>query len=524
MKQGVGVAAALLVIVTTGALAEVAVPVSPGGQGGMATVLGMCPTFHWTTVNGAEAVDLVIYRVPEDEAEGAPERVLSVTLPGSASGWTPSLGQCLEPGGRYAWSVGVGGEWSEARLFEVAARPSTEEVSDALMTLQRFLAEEGEATAATMPDLDQLRWPRATPGASTPSHERATDQGALVFDTTGIRAEASSPERFPSVAGGHFVASVAGQDGFVYGVVGEATYGSTRVGVLGVADQIGRGVEGQGALGVLGSGTVLGGYFTGAFGSVGRALYAKSEVCCNGGLPSEHSALVTNTANGGDVLALKVSLTSPGNGTNFISFFGVDGGDQLLGEIEGDGSGGVQFTGTVVSPSSDFAEYLPRLHEREQLAPGEVVGLYDGRVSRRTRNAERVMVVSTRPIVVGGLPEPEEASRYAKVALLGQVPVKVKGAVAAGDLLVPSGDEDGTAVAARGVTGRQARLVVGRALEDSAGSGKTTVKVLVGLPEVASAGGWGAATRKTALYQWLAGIILLSGVVLAVGRWRFGYP
>jgi hypothetical protein len=118
----------------------------------------------------------------------------------------------------------------------------------------------------------------------------------------------------------------------------------------------------------------------------------------------------------------------------------------VLGEIEGDGSGGVQFTGSVVSTSSDFAEYLPSLEPDDQFEPGEVVGLFGGHVSHRTRGADRAMVVSTHP-VVGGRPHPEDASRHARVAFLGQVPVRVRGPVSAGDVLVPSGEEDGTAVA-----------------------------------------------------------------------------
>lgn len=132
-------------------------------------------------------------------------------------------------------------------------------------------------------------------------------------------------------------------------------------------------------------------------------------------------------------------------------------------------------------------------------------------------------MVTTRPIVVGNDPGRNRAPLYEKVALLGQVPVKVRGPVAAGDLLVASGLEDGTAaaVAPEGMTFEQAQLVVGRSLEDSPGTeGATTVNALVGLPEVATAGAWGASRREIRLHRWLLGVMLLAWVGVAVGRWR----
>lgn len=117
------------------AFADGPVPVSPGGNHGIAAVSSRCPTFHWAVSGPSEAIDLAIYRVLEQKTEGTPERVVAVSLPGSTHGWTPSSGQRLDLGGRYAWSVrsttetGKVSEWSEPRLFEVleapAAPPST---------------------------------------------------------------------------------------------------------------------------------------------------------------------------------------------------------------------------------------------------------------------------------------------------------------------------------------------------------------------------------------------------------------
>lgn len=154
MKWSVGILSFLLTLVSAGAQAEGPLPVSPDGQAGMAVVSGRCPTFHWTSVEGAESVDLVVYRVPKEESDGVPDAVLSVTLPGSAHGWTPSLGRCLDPGGRYAWSVRATdeageGEWSEASLFQVSAPPSVMEVEEALRVLRRYVREGGEKIAQT---------------------------------------------------------------------------------------------------------------------------------------------------------------------------------------------------------------------------------------------------------------------------------------------------------------------------------------------------------------------------------------
>jgi len=52
------------------------------------------------------------------------------------------------------------------------------------------------------------------------------------------------------------------------------------------------------------------------------------------------------------------------------------------------------------SNASDYAEWLPRLTPTEQIQPGDIVGLYGGRITKRTQGASRVMVVSTGPIVL----------------------------------------------------------------------------------------------------------------------------
>lgn len=175
MSWSVRVAAVSLSLLAAGAsAAEGPRVIAPGGGDEMAVVVGRCPTFHWTGVDGAQSVDLVVYRVALDGAEAPPERVLSLTLPGAPQGWTPSLGKCLEPGGRYAWSVGVGGEWSRASLFEISAVPSIAEVEEALAVLARYRNAEVE-TEPAQPSVDDTELSTVASGgepeASRPPRE-----------------------------------------------------------------------------------------------------------------------------------------------------------------------------------------------------------------------------------------------------------------------------------------------------------------------------------------------------------------
>jgi len=156
MRTHVFVVALSLSMVSSSIGAEGPMPVSPGGQTSVARISERCPTFQWTAVEAAEAVELVFYRVPPEETESPPEQVLSVTLPGAANGWTPSLDRCLERGSRYAWSVRAVGEransdWSPPSLFEVSSRPTEPELMEALATVRRYFEEEAASNARDLP-------------------------------------------------------------------------------------------------------------------------------------------------------------------------------------------------------------------------------------------------------------------------------------------------------------------------------------------------------------------------------------
>ena len=104
---------------------------------------------------------------------------------------------------------------------------------------------------------------------------------------------------------------------------------------------------------------------------------------------------------------------------------------------------GVSYT----SGGADYAEYIPRALDSRDLFPAEIVGIKNGQVSLNTTDADHLRVISTAPIVLGNMPQPEQESLYEKVAFRGQVPVNIIGGAEIGDYILPSGNHDGSGVA-----------------------------------------------------------------------------
>jgi hypothetical protein len=102
---------------------------------------------------------------------------------------------------------------------------------------------------------------------------------------------------------------------------------------------------------------------------------------------------------------------------------------------------------TYESGSGDYAEWLERLDPNEQLSVADVVGVHGDKITRNTEGANQVMVISFKPIVLGNMPDETRKDLYEKVAFLGQTLVKIRGTFRKGDLIVPSGFDDGTAIA-----------------------------------------------------------------------------
>ncbi|TPV32898.1 hypothetical protein FJ651_11375 [Paucihalobacter ruber] len=124
---------------------------------------------------------------------------------------------------------------------------------------------------------------------------------------------------------------------------------------------------------------------------------------------------------------------------------------------------------TYASGAGDYAEYLLRSDLNEQMSYGDIVGVVGGKISKNTSNAERIMVVSFKPIVLGNMPQPNREADYEKVAFMGQVPVKVFGKVSIGDYIIPSGNNDGIGIAVppQKMTSNQINKIVGVGWEES---------------------------------------------------------
>ncbi len=117
------------------------------------------------------------------------------------------------------------------------------------------------------------------------------------------------------------------------------------------------------------------------------------------------------------------------------------------------------------SNGADYAEWLQRELPVERLYPGDIVGVKNGRISKHTAGAQMLLPISTAPIVVGNVPPLERKPFFNKVGFMGQVPVKVRGNVNAGDFIIPSGLNDGVGIALPPdtITPEQFEMVLGRA-------------------------------------------------------------
>jgi len=101
--------------------------------------------------------------------------------------------------------------------------------------------------------------------------------------------------------------------------------------------------------------------------------------------------------------------------------------------------------GTLVTPpgAADYGEWFPA---DQHYTPGTVVRLSSRRLTLDTRGAGPCLVTSTSPSLAAGVPN---EGKGATCAFLGQVPVRCRGPVRCGDLLVPSGLNDGVAIGRR---------------------------------------------------------------------------
>ena len=192
--------------------------------------------------------------------------------------------------------------------------------------------------------------------------------------------------------------------------------------------------------------------------------------------PAGHIAQIYNTSTGDspDVLALKVGKEDPGSGSNFITFF--EGDDGALGRIEGNGSGGISF----MSGGADFAEFIPIHLDEEDFSAGDVIGIVDGKISFNTANASKVMVITDTPIVIGNQQEDDD-SNFQMVGFIGQVAVRVRGKVNAGDWIVASSLNDGTGIGIGPAEITLDHKIVGQAWESNEDPGVKRINTVIGL-------------------------------------------
>ncbi len=122
----------------------------------------------------------------------------------------------------------------------------------------------------------------------------------------------------------------------------------------------------------------------------------------------------------------------------------------------------------LISGSGDFAEWHQRRQDERDFHEGDLVGLdRDGLLTRQTTSDHGVWqlgIITRRAVVEGSLPPDEtKRSQFDTVAYSGRVVVRLLGSCNAGDFIVPSGLEDGTAYASPATSGRPSHTV-GRAL------------------------------------------------------------
>lgn len=214
-----------------------------------------------------------------------------------------------------------------------------------------------------------------------------------------------------------------------------------------------------------------------------------------------------NTSNTGYVLSVRQRGTGTAVHIDKTTDSGtiLDAGNGGDIEFRVDSTGNVFCDGAFTGGGADYAEWLERLDPREAFRPGDVVGVHGGRISKRLAGASQILVISSNPAVLANAPAAEEDVRdgFEKVAFLGQVPALVVGPVREGDLLVPSGLDDGSAraVPPHALAAGQVGRVLGTAWESSPEAGARLVLAAVGIDQARA-----AAAALEAAHVRLAGV------------------
>ncbi|WP_422107837.1 hypothetical protein [Winogradskyella sp.] len=177
---------------------------------------------------------------------------------------------------------------------------------------------------------------------------------------------------------------------------------------------------------------------------------------------------------GGDAIIMTIKLLA-GVANELFAVYTLEAFDNNKSKFKGV---------SYASGAGDYAEYLERLDVNEMMSYGDIVGINGGKISKNTSNAQRMMVISYKPAVLGALPQPNQEQYFEKVAFMGQVPVKVFGKVNIGDYIIPSGNNDGLGIALSPdkLTTKDIKNIVGVAWESSANHlGFKYINVAVGI-------------------------------------------
>jgi hypothetical protein len=135
------------------------------------------------------------------------------------------------------------------------------------------------------------------------------------------------------------------------------------------------------------------------------------------------------------------------------------------------------------SGNGDYAEWLERLDPKEAITTGDIVAVKGGKITKDLTDAEQVMAVSHRPIVLGNIPPDGKNHLGNNIAFMGQIPVKIMGAVATGDYIVGKSKIAGygIAISPEDMTIEDFKLAVGRSWEANPNSGPKMVNTVIGV-------------------------------------------
>jgi len=277
-------------------------------------------------------------------------------------------------------------------------------------------------------------------------------------DADGVVGRTAAPGYYDSFVGAYFATGVSG-------IAADQSGSSLNIGVDAIAQGSGTALRANSQ-----SGTGV--QITGVSTNAGESPSDTENAAWISDLSSTNSAVL------GLIAGYDTANSQTADEHNFVTFY--ESGGTPVGAIVNDGSGGTN----RISSSADYAEFVPRLDPDEEIAAGDVVGVVGGEVTKRTSEAAQAMVVTSQPIVTGNDPGQSPGARegYERIAFLGQVPVTVRGTVEAGDLIVPSGEHDGTARAIAPEDWTPAEgSVVGRAWGSTSAEDIDQVLVAVGL-------------------------------------------